>query len=665
MAIVNPDSLVRGGGRLPTLAELFEKLSRYDGPVEGFLAHLVEIQCQSAGASGGAIMRISGEGRPQVLAVFPPAEPGTTPPVWLARAAELAPQVAGGGATDVRPLHDPEDLYGQPAKSHLVMVPLTGGQGARGLAAYVLLGDRDIELAARVERLELTIVLMGLHEMRLSLQRRNNDLGRLRVAMDTLAAVNEHTRFTAAAMAMCNETASTWQCERVSIGVLKGRYVQLKAMSGTEKVSRKMQLVQDIEAAMEESLDQDLEILAPSQPQATYVGRAATELSRRQGPSSVVSLPMRQGGKPVAVATFERPVENPFTDEQIEALRLTCELVTPRLMDLHTTDRWLGAKFAGGMRKALGVVVGAKHTWLKMIAILVSAFLAFAIFFKGDYTASADMTLQAEVQQVIPAPFEGILRKVNVKVDDKVASGQVLAELDTAELRERLLAAKVERGQAFKTAAEAMREDNTVRAQIARDDARKAQANINLLQQRINLASIRSPIAGTVISGDLEKHLGRRYELGDELIQAAPLDTIRAELLVNEDQIIDVRGKLDENRERTVKVRAELAELGDGDQEKRKQLTEELAELEKGVGGRLTALGKPGMHFEFVIERITPVAKPVEGSNVFTIRVKLLEPADWMQPGLSGVAEIYIDRRPYIYIWTRRLVNWVRMKLWL
>jgi len=664
MAPVNQDSLVRGDDRLPTLAELFQKLSQYDGPVEGFLAHLVQTQCHAANAEGGAIMRISPQGQPQVLAVFPPAETGTTPPVWLARAAELAPQVAGGGATDVRPLHNPEDLYGQPASRHLVMVSLKGGQGARGLAVYVLQGDGQVNLEARVERLELTIVLMGLHEMRLSLQRRNNDLGRLRVSMDTLAATNEHIRFTAAAMAMCNETASTWQCERVSVGVLKGRYVQLKTMSGTEKISRKMKLVQDIEAAMEESLDQDIEILAPAPPEATYVSRAATELSRQHGPSAVVSLPLRQGGKPVGVATFERPVENPFTDEQIEALRLTCELTTPRLMDLYATDRWFGAKFARGVRKALATVVGAKHTWLKMIAILVSGFLAFAIFVKGDYTASADMTLQAEVRQVIPAPFEGILKHVHVKVDAKVAGGQILAELDIAELRERLLAARVERDQALKTAAEAMNEDNTVRAQIARDDARKAQANINLLEQRIAQASISSPIAGTVVSGDLEKHLGRRYQLGDELFQVAPLDAIRAELLVDEDQIIDVKSKFDANRIQLDEVRRELTALGD-DPKKRKELEDRLAELEKGVRGRLTALGKPGTHFEFVVERITPVARPVEGSNVFAVRVRLLETAGWMQPGMSGVAEIYIDRRPYIYIWTRRLVNWVRMKLWL
>ena len=65
-------------------------------------------------------------------------------------------------------------------------------------------------------------------------------------------------------MAFCNEIAAQWQCERVSLGFLKGRYVQLKAMSHTEDFSRKMKVVQDIESAMEECLDQDTEILVPA-----------------------------------------------------------------------------------------------------------------------------------------------------------------------------------------------------------------------------------------------------------------------------------------------------------------------------------------------------------------------------------------------------------------
>ncbi|MBT3198883.1 MAG: GAF domain-containing protein [Phycisphaerales bacterium] len=658
------------GAKLPTLAQLFEQLSRYDGPVEGFLTHLVQTQCIAADANGGAILRIAPDGRPQVLAVYPGADPGSPPPVWLARAAEIAAEVASAGVTDVRPLHDPDDLYGQPVRSHLALVPLTGGQGARGLAAYVLDKNDEVMFASRIERLELTIVLMGLHEMRLSLQRRNNDLARLRVSMDTLAATNEHEKFAAAAMSLCNEMASTWKCERVSLGVLKGRYVQAKAVSGTEKISRKMKLVQDIEAAMEETLDQDIEIVVPTAPEATYVSRSAGELSRRHGPSAIVSLPLRREGKPVGVITLERLAESPFTAEQIEALRLTCELATPRLMDLHKTDRWAGAKVAQGARAGLSTIVGAKHTWVKMIVLLICGFLAFAIFVEGDYTASGDMDLQVRTQYVIPAPFEGILKTVNVEINEAVTGedlpgATILAEMDTSELRERLAAAKAERSRATNQAEQARNEGKQVQVQIAESDIEKANANIHLLEQRITLASIKSPVSGAVVSGDLRRHLGRRYELGKELFQVAKIENMRAEMLVGEDQIAEVMKKYGESCRQRNKIQRELDALAPSDTARRKVLEGKIAELDKKPSGRLAALGHAGRHFEFVIERITPVARPDEGKNVFPVRVKLLKTAAWMRPGMTGVAEIDIDRRPYAYIWTRRLVNWIRMKLWL
>ena len=108
-------------------------------------------------------------------------------------------------------------------------------------------------------------------------------LNRLQQAMEILSALNQQDKFTTATMTLCNEVASQWQCQRVSLGFLKGRYVQLQAMSHTEDFSRKMKAIQNIESAMEESLDQDIEVLSPPAcDEATYITRAADELPSRR-----------------------------------------------------------------------------------------------------------------------------------------------------------------------------------------------------------------------------------------------------------------------------------------------------------------------------------------------------------------------------------------------
>ena len=613
--------------REPSTADMIDRLSRFDGPPEQFLINLLAVQCHLAKAEGGAILRAGPEGGAEVIAVYPLPEEGSTAPVWLAQSAEAASEHISRGKTTILPLHGQDALYGQPARRYLVMVPFRSGGDVRGLAAFAVNASDDKVLAAIRERLELTISLLSLYEMRLTLQRRQVDMRRLRMAMETLTTVNEHDRFTGAAMALCNEVAARWNCERVGLGFLKGRYVHLRAMSHTEKFSRKMQLVQDTESVMEECIDQDVEVLHPPEAEATYVSRAAGELSKRHGPMNVLSLPLRKDGEAVAILTVERPTDNPFNLEDVESLRLTCELCTTRLVDLHEHDRWIGARAAAGARKGLATVLGPKHTWIKVAAILILGAVLFTVFAKGEYRVDAPFVLEATQRQVIPAPFDGYLKSVGAFPGDEISGGHtVLATLDTAELRLQLAAARAEREGYLKQVAAAVSEGKTAEAQIAQAEVEKVDAQIKLLQHRIAQAEIYSPISGCIVKGDLKRQIGAPVKTGDVLFEVAPLESLRAELLVPEDEIADVK---------------------------------------VGQEGELATASYPGRRIKFVVERINPVAEVVSQRNVFKVRVRLLETKPWMRPGMEGVAKVSVDRRSYAWLWTHKLVNWIRMKLWL
>jgi len=737
-------------------AELIDRLSRFQGPPGEFLTSLLAVQCRLASAGGGAILRSNPAGRVEVIAIYPAPAEGATAPVWLAEAAEAAAKTGSAGVT-VRGVHGPDDLYGQPARRHLVMIPLRSGQGIRGAAAFLVETADKQALAASREKLELTSSLLSLYEMQLTLARRQADLRRLRTAAEILTSVNQHERFAGAAMAMCNEVAARFRCERASLGFLKGRYVQLKALSHTEKFSRKMKIVQDIESAMEECIDQDVEVTYPPPAQVSYFSRSAGDLSKRHGPTAVLSLPLRSGGEAIAVLTVERAIDAPLSLEEAESLRLTCELCTPTLALLREHDRWFGAKAASGLRKALASAFGAKHTWLKAAAVCVLAALLFMIFAKGDYNADASFVLAPTRQELVSAQFDGVLREVYVTPGDEVvgdegqpswlleagdirdlpgllaairaaaqadapspgkriwamlsdelrqyveASGTklpgdvrdvlrkelnallamkdfyapaawgsvelslrqkdlldlwkdgeltatetdelnrsllasafgdeiapgptVLAQLDTRELRAQLLAAQLERGRYLKEASDAASKDKIAQADIARNKAEEVQkGQINRLTELIERARLVAPLTGTVISEDLKRQLGTAVKKGDPLFEVADLTSLRAELAVPEDQIADIIEKQE---------------------------------------GKLAATSYPALRVPFIVERIEPLAKVVEGKNVYNVRVQLLQMQPWMRPGMEGVAKVTIDRRPYAVIWTRKLVNWFRMKLWL
>lgn len=445
-------------------------------------------------------------------------------------------------------------------------------------------------------------------------------------AMALLCAINKPTRFMRAAMAFCNELAAQWQCERVSIGLIRGRFVRLKAMSHCEHISRKMQLVQDIESAMEECFDQDTEVSFPTHPDATVIAKAASHLSQKHGPSALLCVPLHLEDAAEAVVIFERPITEPFDEKTVDAISLACRLSSVRLLNLRRQDRWFGARWLDAMGRALGYLFGVKHTWVKLATLLIFSGIVFLCVCKGMYRSKSSCVIEGTVRQSICAPFDGFIKTVNVDVGDALtAQTTVLAELDTAELRLQLGSAQAERAGYLKQVAAYMRDRKMAEAQVAQADADKIQAQIELLEFYIDQAQLKAPIDGKLVAGDLKHQIGAPVKTGDILFEVTPLDTLRAEVLVSEDQILDI---------------------------------------EAGQSGNLATVSFPDQRIPFVVERVNPMAEVVNNRNVFKVRVQLQETRDWLRPGMEGVAKIDIEKRRYVWIWTRKLVNWIRLKFW-
>lgn len=622
----------REAAAVPSTMELIDRLARFDGPPEQFLLYLLAVQCHLSLAGGGGILRAGQDGRAEVVAVYPPLQSGSTAPPWLAQAVQSAGGIMQGGQTVIKPYYEEEHLYGTPARHFLVMIPLMGGAGVRGVAAYAIASADNDRVEASRERLELTVSLLSLYEMRLTLQRRQLDLRRLRMSLEVMAAINEQARSTGASMAFCNEIASRWQADRVGLGFLKGRYVALKALSHTEKFNRKMKLIQDLEAAMEECLDQDAEVLYPAPPEGTYVSRAAAELSRQHGPHAVSALPLRRAGEVVGVLIVERPQDKPFTLEDVEALRLAADLCTARLEDLHQHDRWIGGKAARATRKALAAAVGPKHTWAKAIAILVAALLVFIFVAKGDHHAEGPFVVEATQRQVVPAPFKGFLKEVPLLPGDPVeADKTVLASLDKSELELQLNSLKADYN-SYRTQADiATRDGKLGERDVALRKSEQTAAQMELVQYRLKRADIVCPISGLIVAGDLQRRNGSPVEMGDVLFEVAPIESLRAEVKMPEDQVIG---------------------------------------LQLGQAGELIPTGHPDVRIRCQVERINPVAELDQQENVFRVRVKLLGvdvqgAHRWLRPGMEGTAAIDIPpKRCFAWLWTRRPINWFRQTFW-
>ncbi|NIS36585.1 MAG: biotin/lipoyl-binding protein, partial [Actinobacteria bacterium] len=184
----------------------------------------------------------------------------------------------------------------------------------------------------------------------------------------------------------------------------------------------------------------------------------------------------------MAVVTIERGADQPLTVDEIETLRLTCDLSTARLHDLHQHDRWIGAKAASGVRAGAAWLVGARHTWAKLAGLAVLGFLLFAFLVKGADRIDAGFEIQANARRQVPAPFPGRIESVNVRPGDPAEAGvTVLGTLETAELQLRLSAVQAERAGYLKEADLALRDDEQVEVQIAEANLQRTDAEIRLL----------------------------------------------------------------------------------------------------------------------------------------------------------------------------------------
>jgi multidrug efflux pump subunit AcrA (membrane-fusion protein) len=92
----------------------------------------------------------------------------------------------------------------------------------------------------------------------------------------------------------------------------------------------------------------------------------------------------------------------------------------------------------------------------------------------------------------------------------------------------------------------------------------------------------------------------------------------------------------------------------------------DIQEVKEGADVLLTFTSRPDIRFPGVVDIIEPAAVPVEKDSVFIIRCSRDgEIEDWWRPGMSGVARIDAGTASPLYLLTHRLIDYIRLKLWL
>lgn len=452
------------------------------------------------------------------------------------------------------------------------------------------------------------------------------NLTRTNFAVQVLVEAHEHSSFRPSTLSVANELASRLNCNRVSIGFWNGQNIRLSAISHSAVFNERSHIVAAIENAMEEAADQNASVAVPACPRTERrIALAHEDLAKRTGARALASVVMTQGNQCIGVVLLERDRGDAFDNQTIELLEAVAALVGPELHTKSEADRLITGRAVHAVSSGVEALFGPRHPALKIAAVAVAAIVAYLAFAQADFRISAKAVVEGAVQRATVAPFDGYIATAPIRAGDIVAEGQIMASLDGRELKLEAARWKSEYDQQLLKYSDAMAKHDRSAALVVSAALEQSQAQLSLIEDKLTRSAIAAPFQGVVVSGDLSQMLGSPIEKGKVLFEIAPLESFRVILQVDE---------------------------------------RDIAHLAEGQSGILVLTGLSTQSLPVSVKKITPIATAAEGRNYFRVEADVQGAQLQLRPGMEGIGKITIDRRSLIAIWTRSLVDWMRITLW-
>src|SRR5262245_12498781 len=542
----------------------------------------------------------------------------------------LAERASSERCTVVSPGRMGSDTSVQPV-GLFVALPLGSGSQPVAVAAVALASGSSAALAPEKVAEQLRWGAGWLEALPWAQRSRDVStvIARAASALDFLAAIGEQPRLQGMAIAVANDLAARLRCERVSVGVIRRNgSIRVRAISHSASFKGQGRLVDATENAMEEALDQRSSVAYPPVPSTEravmMAHRALTEIIRVQGTSLISVVMADSKGKLVGAITFERRNEL-FDKEALQLAEAIAALLGPIVGLQLRANRLLAGRIIDRADDGFTSLFGPRRPGLKLGVIGVIGLALFLALAKGEHRVTAKSVLEGEVQRAAVAPFDGFIRTASVRAGDTVKTGDVIAALEDRDLILDRLQWRAERDKLVQKQREVRAKHDRTNLVILDSQIRQAESQLALAEEKLSRARILAPFDAIVVSGDLSQMLGSPVERGKTLFELAPLDSYR--LIIHVD-------------ERDVRYVA------------------------MGQSGTVAFAGVPWTPLRMALSKITPVTVAEEGRNSFRIEARLAELGPQLRPGMEGVAKIETGQRSLVWIWTRAVVEWLRLVAW-
>lgn len=423
--------------------------------------------------------------------------------------------------------------------------------------------------------------------------------------------------------AMLSQAQVVLGCDRISLGFSHRSSIRVYDVSSTGEFSRRTDLIQSLESAMNEAADQGQILHFPADKDSLDTLIDHKKLSVEHGNKRILTVPFFLDQQTYGALTFEWQ-----TDPNNENLSLAESIATVMgrvLLEKKLSDLTFSSYVLRKCSHLLRRLFGPRYLGTKLIFSCLIATTIFFSIYQTEFRISADSRLEGALHRTIGAPFDGYVENAFYRAGQTVAANTVLAILDNSELQLELARWQSQVAQHEREMRLSQARGDSAQARVAAAQAQQSKAQLALTEQMLARTQITAPFDALITLGDLSQDLGLPVSKGQQLFELSPIDDFRVVL-----------------------------EVAEGD----------IAHIREGQQGRLVLKAFPDNHFPIEVTVVTPVAEARDGKNLFRVEAQLKESSSLMRPGMEGIAKVDIDSRHLIWIWTRNAQNWVRLQLW-
>ncbi len=448
-------------------------------------------------------------------------------------------------------------------------------------------------------------------------------------ALKVLAAMEDGDTLEASLRAFANEVQVLLGAERVSVALVRGGRLRLRALSQTADPEIRSAEARSLVQAMEEGRVQIHPLNWPAErSDGVAVLAAHAAHAARAGVVAMVSLPLIVGGRVIGMVSAERMQAEQggrFSAAERDRLEAVAGLCAPVLHLKMREHRVLSGRGRLWLGRAVAAVFGNRNPGIRMAAALFVLMAVGLGTVQTELRVTAEAELRGETQRVAVAPFDGFIARAPVRAGDVVEAGDVLAVLDDTDLRLDLLRWESELARLEQEKSTALAAGDRAQTAAADTEIARVAADVELARSRLERVTVRAPFDGLVTSGDLSQRLGAPVQQGDDLFKVAAGEDLRLDLRIGEYDI---------------------------------------GLVEPGATGHLALSGIAGEEINFEVTRIAEVATAGAGEITFRAEARLIDAPPGLRPGLGGVAKVDAGEASLFHALFRPVTERVRIMLW-